>query len=181
MSGPRTGSHNGPARGDDELRGRLGALLPRLRRFAVNLAGSVDDGDELVQAACERALARSHQWEPGTRLDSWLYRIIHTIWIDQLRARKVRAHLPLDAAEAQARGAADHRAEARLTLDAVRRALGELPEEQRVVMLLVCADGFTYKEAAAALDIPIGTVMSRLARARLSLMARLGASLVPTP
>ena len=167
--------------GDTELRERLGALLPRLRRFAVNLAGSADDGDELVQAACERALARSHQWEPGTRLDSWLYRIIHSIWIDQLRARKVRAHLPLDAVEAQTRAAADHPAEARLTLDAVRRVLAELPEEQRAVMLLVCADGFTYKEAAAALDIPIGTVMSRLARARLALMTRLGATLVSAP
>jgi len=161
---------------DDELRTRLGPLLPRLRRFAINLSGSTDDGDDLVQAACERALARSHQWQPGTRLDSWLYRIIHTIWIDQLRARKVRAHVPLDAAEALTRAAVEHPAEARLTLDAVRRALAELPEEQRAVMTLVCADGFTYKEAASALDIPIGTVMSRLARARLALMARLGAT-----
>jgi RNA polymerase sigma-70 factor (ECF subfamily) len=159
---------------DDELRASLTALLPRLRRFAVNLTGSVDDGDELVQAACERALTRSHQWAAGTRLDSWLYRIIHSIWIDQLRARKVRAHLPLDAAEAQACACADGPAEARLTLDAVRRALAALPDEQRTVLLLVCADGFTYKETAAALDIPIGTVMSRLARARLALMTRLG-------
>jgi RNA polymerase sigma-70 factor (ECF subfamily) len=161
---------------DDELRASLASLLPRLRRFAVNLAGSADDGDELVQAACERALTRSHQWTAGTRLDSWLYRIIHSIWIDQLRARKVRAHLPLDAAEAQASASADNSAETRLTLDAVRRAIARLPEEQRAVLLIVCADGFTYKEAAAALDIPIGTVMSRLARARLALMTRLSPS-----
>ena len=159
---------------DDELRASLTSLLPRLRRFAVNLAGSIDDGDELVQAACERALTRSHQWAAGTRLDSWLYRIIHSIWIDQLRARKVRAHLPLDAAEAQTSAIAENPAEAHLTLDAVRRAIAWLPEDQRAVLLLVCADGFTYKEAAAALDIPIGTVMSRLARARLALMTRLG-------
>jgi RNA polymerase sigma-70 factor, ECF subfamily len=163
---------------DEELRTTLVVLLPRLRRFAVNLAGSADDGDELVQAACERALARSHQWQPGTRLDSWLYRIIHSIWIDQLRARRVRAHLPLDVAETQTSPGADHAAEARLTLDAVRRALAALPGEQRVVLLLVCADGFTYKEAADALGIPIGTVMSRLARARLALMARLGAPML---
>lgn len=163
---------------DIEIRASLTALLPRLRRFATALAGSSDDGDDLVQAACERALTRSHQWEPGTRLDSWLYRIVHSIWIDQLRARKVRAHLPLEVAETQPCAGGDTLAEVRLTLEAVRRVLAGLPDEQRVVLLLVCADGFTYKEAAAALDIPIGTVMSRLARARLAVMTRLG---TPTP
>src|SRR5438093_11310075 len=69
---------------------RLLAVLPRLRRFARGLAGSASDADDLVQAACERALARQHQFQEGTRFDSWMFRIVQTIWIDQVRSRDVR-------------------------------------------------------------------------------------------
>jgi RNA polymerase sigma-70 factor (ECF subfamily) len=158
---------------DDELQKLLVALLPRLRRFAVTLAGSVTDGDDLVQAACERALARHDQWQPGTRLDSWVYRIIRTVWIDELRKRKRQSHEPLDRAATQAGFDGERCVEAKLTLDAVRGLIAALPEEQRVVLLLVCADGFTYREAAEALEIPVGTVMSRLGRARLALWREL--------
>lgn len=146
---------------------QLVALLPRLRRFGYALCGSVDDGDDLVQAACERALTRLDQWQEGTRLDSWMFRIMQNLWIDQLRARKVRGQavspevldnvVSLDGRQVM---------EARLTLDAVRRAVDHLPPDQRIVLALVSVDGLSYKEAAATLDIPIGTVMSRLARAR---------------
>src|SRR6266481_5511475 len=69
---------------------QLIAVLPRLRRFARGLTGSASDADDLVQAACERALARMHQFQEGTRFDSWMFRIVQTIWIDQLRSRDVR-------------------------------------------------------------------------------------------
>lgn len=155
------------------------ALLPRLRRFARGLAGVPDQADDLVQAACERAISRIHQWTPGTRLDSWMFRIIQTIWLDQKRAQRVRtgegrvdADSPLVEPELSVDGVREM--EAQVTYDAVRRAMTKLPEEQRSVMMLVCVEGQSYKEAADTLAIPIGTVMSRLSRARTALSRRLG-------
>src|SRR5215468_467199 len=80
-----------PAVVDEQVRSQLTALLPRLRRFARGLAGTADQADDLVQAACERALSRIAQWTPGTRLDSWMFRIVQTIWLDDRRAAKVRS------------------------------------------------------------------------------------------
>jgi RNA polymerase sigma-70 factor (ECF subfamily) len=163
---------------DDRVRSEMVALLPRLRRFARGLAGAPDQADDLVQAACERAIARIDQWTPGTRLDSWMFRILQNIWLDERRANKVRTgEGKLDAAEAaEPELAVDgvRRMEAHMTYDAVRRAIAKLPEEQRAVLMLVCVDGQTYKDAADSLGIPIGTVMSRLARARLGLSRILG-------
>jgi RNA polymerase sigma-70 factor, ECF subfamily len=154
---------------------QLIAMLPRLRRFARGLAGSVVDADDLVQAACERALARRHQFQEGTRFDSWMFRIVQTIWIDQIRARNVRRE---DGELGGGRLASDEpvrRVEARLSLDDVRRAVVCLPTEQRAALLLVAVDGLSYREAAAVAGVPIGTIMSRLARARAALQARLEA------
>ncbi|WP_282606017.1 RNA polymerase sigma factor [Pelagibius sp. Alg239-R121] len=142
-------------------------MLPRLRRFAYALTGSTDLGDDLVQAACERALSRLNQWQQGTRLDSWMFRIMQTIWIDQMRAKKVRGHsYDLDAANDIAGDDGERAMEARLTLKRVRAAVGELPEDQRLVLTLISIDGRSYKEAAEFLNVPIGTITSRLARAR---------------
>jgi RNA polymerase sigma-70 factor, ECF subfamily len=148
----------------------LVAALPKLRRFAFGLAGSIDEGDDLVQAACERALARRHQYEPGTRLVSWMYRILQTVWIDRLRHRQ-RGPAAIDpAALAELPGGdAAAEVESRLALAEVRRAIANLPPEQRAVLLLVTVEGVAYREAAEILELPIGTVMSRLARARLAL------------
>ena len=86
------GSHRRPRlSADDIIHAELVALIPRMRRFATSLAGSLDEGDDLVQAACERAISRIDQWQPGTRLDSWVFRIIRNIHLDRLRARRVRA------------------------------------------------------------------------------------------
>ena len=135
------------------------------------------DTDVIIsQAACERALSRIEQFTPGTRLDSWMFRIVQTIWLDERRAAKVRTGQgQVDAATAEPELTVDgvRRMEAHLTFDAVRRAMAKLPDEQRAVMGLVCIDGQTYKEAAETLSIPIGTVMSRLARARLALAREL--------
>jgi RNA polymerase sigma-70 factor, ECF subfamily len=149
---------------------QLVALLPRLRRFARGLARSPEDGDDLVQAACERALARHDQFQPGTRLDSWMYRIVQNLWIDN-RRRAAREPIAIDPDEltqqsaAVAPGAADDA----LYLAEVREAIGQLPEDQRAVLMLISVEGVAYKDAAEILDLPLGTVMSRLSRARLAL------------
>ena len=160
---------------DDRTRDALIALLPRLRRFAYGLSGSADEGDDLVQAACERALSRLHQFEPGTRLDSWMFRIVQTLWIDGRRAVKRRGPaVPIETIEEFVGSDGARETEAKIGLAEVRRAVGALPDEQREVLMLVTVDGMSYREAAATLEIPIGTVMSRLARARLALGRAVG-------
>jgi RNA polymerase sigma-70 factor (ECF subfamily) len=152
---------------------QLIAVLPRLRRFARGLTGSAVEADDLVQAACERALARQHQFQEGTRFDSWMFRIVQTIWIDQIRARDVRKE---DGEIAEERLGSDEpvrRVEARLALDEVRRAVDRLPADQRTALLLVTVDGLSYKEAAEVVRVPVGTIMSRLARARIALQSHL--------
>lgn len=154
---------------------QLVAVLPRLRRFARGLAGGAAAADDLVQAACERALARAHQFQEGTRFDSWMFRIVQTIWIDQLRARDVRKEDGEVAEERLGSDAPVRRIEARLALDEVRLAVDRLPAEQRAVLMLVTVDGLSYKEAADVAGVPVGTVMSRLARARVALHQQLAA------
>jgi RNA polymerase sigma-70 factor (ECF subfamily) len=166
----------------EQIRAELVALLPRLRRFAYGLTGSLDEGDDLVQSACERALARLDQFQPGTRLDSWMYRIVQTVWIDRRRAQQRRGEASMDPLDMEPLATADAAREmdARLSFQEVRAAVAELPEEQRAVLILVCVEGLAYKAAAEILDLPIGTVMSRLARARLAL-GRLLDSTIPMP
>jgi len=158
-----------------DVRQEMVALLPRLRRFAYGLAGQREDADDLVQAACERALQRSDQWEPGTRLDSWMYRIIQNLWFDRLRSRKVRGDsVDMDAIEPQADEHAHRAPELRSDLSRVSDALQQLRPEHRELLMLVCVEELSYKEAAELLQIPMGTAMSRLARARLALHELLG-------
>jgi RNA polymerase sigma-70 factor (ECF subfamily) len=145
-------------------------LLPRLRRFAAGLAGNLQDADDLVQAACERALSRQHQWQAGTRLDSWMYRIIQNLWIDRNRSSRSRSeHVDMDEVSSLADQQAHRVAEIDSTLARVAEAIGRLPDEQRDVLMLVGVGEYSYREAAEELGIPVGTVMSRLARARLRL------------
>jgi RNA polymerase sigma-70 factor, ECF subfamily len=152
---------------------RLMAVLPRLRRFARGLTGAAVEADDLVQAACERALARRHQFQEGTRFDSWMFRIVQTIWIDQTRARKVRKEEPEPVESRLGSDEAVRRVEARLALAEVRRAVARLPADQRAALMLVTVDGLSYREAAEVVQVPVGTIMSRLARARLALHAHL--------
>ncbi|MDX2259118.1 MAG: RNA polymerase sigma factor [Hyphomicrobiaceae bacterium] len=161
-----------------EVRRELVSLLPRLRRFAYSLTGSLDDADDVVQTACLRALTRLDQFTPGTRLDSWMFRIVQTVTID--RARSVRRAGIVGEPEDLEQIGYDQRihesTEARIDLAIVRKAMVEdLPEEQRAVLALVCVDGMSYQDAADTLAIPVGTVMSRLARARRKLAAVLEA------
>jgi len=152
------------------LRDGLGALLPRLRRFARALTGNVHDADDLVQATLERALARASQWRPEQRLDAWVYAILRNAWIDEQRARgrRGRVFAPEDAGTSV--GVAVDPTGALALQDALRR----LPGEQREAIALVLVEGLSYREAADALDVPIGTLTSRLARGRGALQAMLG-------
>ncbi|WP_374384153.1 RNA polymerase sigma factor [Dongia sp.] len=147
------------------------SLLPRLRRFAIGLSGSAEEGDDLVQQACLKALERYTQWQPDSRLDSWVYKIIMNIWIDRRRSAASRLSVPGEGLWEQIPGAPlAVELEARQDLKRTWEAIKRLPEEQRQVLLLVTVEGFGYQEAADMLEIPIGTVMSRLARARLALV-----------
>jgi RNA polymerase sigma-70 factor, ECF subfamily len=154
---------------------QLIAVLPRLRRFARGLSGSAAEADDLVQAACERALARAHQFEEGTRFDSWMFRIVQTIWIDELRAREVRKEDGDVAEDRVGSDAAVRGVEARLALAEVRNAVDRLPPDQRMTLILVTVEGLSYKEAAEVVCVPVGTIMSRLARARIALQQQLDA------
>ncbi|RUT28839.1 RNA polymerase sigma factor [Arsenicitalea aurantiaca] len=153
----------------EDIRYGIVALLPRLRGFAHALAGNRADADDLVQQTCERALRNSASFTPGTRLDSWLYRIMRNLFIDGRRARRPSVSIE-DEAVAETLAGEDGRrvSEARIALGQTEALIAALPEEQRSVLVLVCMEGLRYREVAEILDIPIGTVMSRLARARLA-------------
>jgi RNA polymerase sigma-70 factor, ECF subfamily len=166
----------------DDFKQRIVDLLPRLRRFALSLTGDQDRADDLVQEACVRAIAHASQWQAGTRLDSWMYRIAQNIWFDKLRATKVRGEV-IDIEAYTHLVGSDGRdiVESRQRLAAVSSKISELPQDQQILIGLICIDGLSYKEAADALSVPIGTVMSRLARARASLHEATESSDAPTP
>jgi RNA polymerase sigma-70 factor (ECF subfamily) len=156
----------------DGLSTELPALLPRLWRFALRLAGDRHDAEDLVQRACVRALERRNQLQPGTSTLSWLFSIVHSIWMNEVRARQIRNHGAMQWSEEFADTVADPAAPDPETYTLQRQiisAVEKLPDAQRAVMLLVAVEGLSYREAASVLDVPIGTVMSRLARARLTI------------
>ena len=156
-----------------EIRTELVKLIPRLRQFALALTGSRADGDDLVQDALERALKRLEQWQVGTRLDSWLFRIAQNAWIDQVRTRRSRSRVVSEDPDADAPGIDGAAAmSASLTLSKALHVLASLPKEQRVVVVLVQIDGYSYREASEILGVPEGTITSRLSRARATLMAQ---------
>jgi RNA polymerase sigma-70 factor (ECF subfamily) len=162
-------NHSDPS---DEVRGQLGELLPRLRRLARVITRNVHDADDLVQVAVEKALLRASQWRPGSRLDSWMFGIMKNAWIDEIRARRRReaVHAPEEAGLA----VGDSSAAGRDIAMSLQAAMARLPDDQRMAIGLVLVEGLSYKEAAEVLEIPIGTLTSRLARGREALQAALG-------
>jgi RNA polymerase sigma-70 factor, ECF subfamily len=150
---------------------QIAALLPRLRRFARNLTRDPHDADDVVQIAVERALLKQEQWRPDARLDSWMFKIVRNVWIDELRARGRRDKIFLAAEAGENVGEAVIEREAELM--SVQSAMARLPEDQRIAVSLVLVEGLPYKEAADVLDVPIGTLTSRLARGREALQAML--------
>jgi len=155
------------------LRQEIAALLPRLRRFGRTLAYRQEDADDLVQIAVEKALTRTEQWTPGTRLYSWMFRIMQNAWIDEVRARERRGQTFLPEEEGEQVGDGSTSGS---PLDAVlvRKAVAQLSEEHRTVVGLVLVEGLSYQEAAETLGVPVGTVTSRVARAREALQNLLG-------
>ncbi|MBB3764610.1 RNA polymerase sigma factor [Sphingomicrobium lutaoense] len=153
----------------------LTEVYPRLRRFAYGLTSQAADADDLVQRACERAMRKSDRFEPGTRFDSWMFRLTRNLWIDTVRASSRRASREIDAEAGKSVGYDPRPAtEAAIDLSTALEAMGHLPEEQREVVALILIDGMGYRETAELLDLPIGTVSSRLVRGRKALMELLG-------
>ncbi len=159
------------AGGHDAVRGGLAAELGRLWRYGLVLSGSRGTAEDLVQATCLRALERAHQFTPGTRLDRWLLAILHSIWLNELRAARHRRGQGLVDAEAALVFDGVAALEANIMAAQVLAEVQALPEAQRETVFLVYVEGLTYREAAALLGVPIGTVMSRLAAARERLAA----------
>lgn len=161
----------------ESFRRQIVELLPRLRRLARVLTRDAADADDLVQLTIERALIRANQWATGTRLDSWMFRIMKNAWIDERRARTRRrmvvvadddgAHVAVDGAAAQ---------QSRLEAAEVERAIAALPDDQRLAVALVLVEGLSYKEAAEVLEVPQGTLTSRLVRGRQAVLAALEGS-----
>ncbi|AYJ86261.1 sigma-70 family RNA polymerase sigma factor [Sphingomonas paeninsulae] len=153
----------------------LVALLPQLRRFARSLSRNAADADDLCQVTVEKALNGRGQWQSGTRMDSWMYRIMRNAWIDTARARSRAAQTFVGEEAGMSVGdRGDAAIEARVELTNVEAAMRQLPDEQREAVALVLVEGLAYKDAAAVLDIPMGTLTSRLVRGRQALLAGLG-------
>jgi RNA polymerase sigma-70 factor (ECF subfamily) len=152
----------------------LAALLPRLRRFAHGLCRDPAEADDLTQATVERALRSRRQWQPETRLDSWLYKIMRNLWIDTVRSRGRRQKFEAPPEEAANVGDDPRqRIETSIELQRAMAAMERLPDEQREVVALILIEGFGYRETAEMLDLPIGTVSSRLVRGRTALLQML--------
>jgi len=152
-----------------DLPALLPGLLPRLWAFALRITGDKHDAEDLVQLACVRALERAHQFQPDSSVLSWMFSIVHSTWINELRSRNVRGRSRSEWDEDLLETISDPEAstpETDLMHHQIISAVNELPEAQREVMLLVGVEQFSYKEAAEILNVPMGTVMSRLSRAR---------------
>jgi len=155
--------------GTRDVHQQLAAHLTRLWRYGLVLSRNHEMAEELVQATCVRALEKSAQYVPGTRIDRWLFAILHSIWISDLRARRVRMGQGFVDSEDLQAPATDDWDDNHRRYQQIMRRVNALPEAQRNTLFLVYVEGFTYQEAADTLSVPIGTVMSRLASARATL------------
>ena len=155
----------------EQVRRQLIEVLPRLRRFGRAITHHAADADDLVQISIERALLRHQQWRPDARFDSWMFGIMRNAWIDEVRSRGRQGKVL--APEEAGVNVGDNASEAQLRLLSVQKAMSTLPDEQRLAVALVLIEGLSYKEAAEALDVPIGTLTSRLARGREALQKQL--------
>ena len=165
------GAMNRPLSFEDQL----ASLLPRLRRFAHSLSRDPTEADDLTQASIERAMRSRDQWQPGTRLDSWCYRIMRNLWIDTTRSTSRRT--AREAPEEDGLSVSQDPREAMhaaIDLKRIMNAMHGLPDEQREVVALILIEGLGYREVSEMLGLPIGTVSSRLVRGRLALLAMVG-------
>jgi RNA polymerase sigma-70 factor, ECF subfamily len=152
-----------------EVRAGLEPCLARLWRYALTLSLASDIAEGLVQTTCARAIERADEFVPGTRLDRWLFAMLRSIWLNEMRARRVRQGGGFADGENALSTAGAPPAETNILAAEVLNAIGRLPEAQRETVLLVYAEGYSYVETAMALEVPIGAVVSRLAAARAAL------------
>ena len=164
----------------DEVAAGLTHELDALWRFGLKLAGNPEDAADLVQKTCLRALEQRENYKPQGKLRSWLFSIEHRIWLNEKRSlasrggsvhrsgNRILTAVPIMSSEPEDSSRSDN-PETNILLDQVYDVVEALPEAQRMVVLLVCVEGFSYREAADVLNVPIGTVMSRLARARVAI------------
>src|SRR5690349_24316850 len=149
----------------DGFAGLLEHEIPRLRRYARALTRDATRADDLVQSCLIRALEKSHLWQPGTDLRAWLFTILHNQHVNDVR-RAVRGGINVPVEDVAPVLTVPSTQGASLQLRDLDRALAQLPEEQRQVLLLVGLEGMRYEEVAVVLDVPVGTVRSRLSRGR---------------
>jgi RNA polymerase sigma-70 factor (ECF subfamily) len=147
--------------------------IPRLRRYALALTRDLTRADDLVQSCLVRALAKEHLWQPGTDLRAWLFTILHNQHVNDVRsARREGMHIAVD--DTASSPTISPNALASLQLRDLERAIARLPDERRQVLLLVGLEGMRYEQVAEILNIPVGTVRSRLSRSRRSLREMMG-------
>lgn len=161
---------------DREIRTGLPALYPRLWRYALSLTGRRDWADDLAQQSCLRAIEKAKNFQPGTHLDRWMFRMLHNLWVNELRSRKVRTGAGLVAVEDTPIIDEKPSSESNIFIAQVLSAVNILPEAQRACVVLAYVEGYSYQETADIIGTPIGTVMSRLsaARAKLASLKDLG-------
>jgi RNA polymerase sigma-70 factor, ECF subfamily len=160
------------------VRDGLPLLLPRLWRFAKVLCRDADFAHDLVQSTCVRAMERAPQFTPGSRLDHWTFAILASIWKNEIEKRRVRRGNGIVEADTIASPLAVDAVELNATLKQVIAIISALPEPQRVVAMLIYVEGFTFAEASAALDVPVGTLLTRMAAVRARLSEKLAVPVV---
>ena len=157
----------------DQFKSDMITLLPRLRRFALSLTRSGPDADALLQDACTTALQKWQQYDPSQPLDRWLFRVVRNLWVSEIRKRKVRhGEGQVDAEDAQELQSAGNVDDV-VTAKQVRGKVADLEPDLAQPLMLVCAEGYSYREVSELLGVPIGTVMSRIHRARKLLISSL--------
>lgn len=156
-----------------DMKSELIALLPRLRRFARSLTRATGEADDLVQEACLRALSRADQWDPAQPLDRWVFRILRNLWVSEMRKRAVRMGQGQVPAEEASELVSRDTGEAAVMATQLQQQIAALPDDLSAILLCVSVEGYSYAEAAQLFEIPQGTVMSRVHRARKTLAANL--------
>ena len=162
-----------PSQAEREIRAALPELWPRLWRYGLTLTRDRAEAEDLAQEAVAQALSKTAQFDPGTRVDRWMMRILHNLWLNRLRAAKVRRGTGVVDVEDAGLLASDDQEQTFFGTEVLSTVM-DLSDAQRSVVMLVYVEGYAYSEAAELLDVPIGTVMSRLAAARKTLKERLG-------
>ena len=158
-----------------DFKRQLEEQIPRLRRYAIALTRKPDEADDLVQETLLRALAKKHLWQPGSDLRAWLFTMLHNQRVNSVR-KAIRTGTPVNVEDVAGSVVATTDPTAARTLYELDRALGQIVEEHRQVILLIGLEGMSYEEAAEVLGIPVGTVRSRLSRGREALRAAMGLS-----